>query len=209
MFKQLASLATGVLMMATGSAHAVPLDFEIDGAASSVTITEQNSGLVCGLTNCGISANLNAGLGSSSFSLDVGETNTFDFIDWAFNGVGAGSYVVEAVLAFASPAGQSVSATGGGAFLTFSGVFSAGSFNSLTAASLSWVGVPTTRVLADGSEFTVDFQGGAGIFFGGFTTSASVTVDAISAVPLPATLPLLLLAIGGLGFVGRRRIALN
>lgn len=72
-------------------------------------------------------------------------------------------------------------------------------------ATLSWVGVPSTLVLADGSAFTVDIQQGAGVFFGDITTTATVTVSSIAAVPLPAAFPLMVVALGGLALVGRRR----
>lgn len=190
-------IATALIGLSS-AAHAVPvLDFEIDGANSDVTIISQNSGLICSLTACGVDAELNAGLDGTQFPLAEGQSNTFDFIDWSFSGLGGAIFEVEATLAFAAPLNESVSSSGAGGFITFFGI--------LTAAGLDWSGLPATLALADGSVFDVDFQSGFGIFFGDITTTATVTATKVAAVPLPAALPLLAFAFGGLVLLGRRR----
>jgi hypothetical protein len=197
MISKLATFVAAAVFATSTVANASTLDFEIDLAGSSVAISDSSNGFLCNLTNCGIDAQLNSGLDGLSFTLGEGESNTFDFIDWDLNGLGNGSYNVEATLAFSSPISGSVTGTGGGAFLTFFGI--------LSAQTLNWTGLPSILTLADGSIFSVDFEGGSNIFFGGLTTSATVTADRVAAVPLPGGLVLLLAGLGGLALVGRRR----
>ena len=199
MIKNLMGMAAGALLMLAGSANAATMvDFIIDGNLSSVTVSNVNGG---GFLCCDLDADLNAGLDGTSFSLEEGQSSTFDFIDWSPQGVlGSADFEVQATLGFLEPefAGQQVYGNGAGSFATFFGVVSGG--------ELTWTDLPQTIVLNNGTMFDVAFEGGSALFLGDITTSATVTLTkAVAPVPLPATLPLMAFALGGLVLVSRRR----
>ncbi|MEM6480738.1 MAG: VPLPA-CTERM sorting domain-containing protein [Pseudomonadota bacterium] len=184
---------------ATG-AHATT--FTVDAANSSVSLTETGSGFICSLTNCGVDVSLASGLSGTSFDLDnPGDVETFDFLTFGGRGVGLNTYDIEATLAFSSPI-LSITSGGSGGVLVFGG--------SIAAGLLEWDDVPATVFLSDGSEITVDFEGGFDVFLGhSVTTTASLTLESVSpsAVPLPASGLLLLGGFGGLALLRRRRRA--
>lgn len=196
-FKSL--FAAAMIALGATSAHAIT--FTVDEAASSVTLTERSSGFICNLTNCGVSADLAAGLGGTTFELDeVGESSTFDFITFSSDGgSGVATYDITATLAFDPPNLSTTSGGSGGALLFF---------GSIVAGVLNWNDVPASVVLDDGSEVTVDFEDGFGLFLGtSYMTSASVTLNHVAPVPLPASALMLLLGLGGLA--GVRRLKKN
>ena len=130
------------------------------------------------------------------FSLDVGESNTFDFIEFVASGIGGGTYDVMATLAFSDPGGV-VSSTGSGVYGTFFGAISGG--------TLTWADAVQQVTLGNGTVYTVALQQGFTIVHGASAiTQATVTLDA-SPVPLPASALLLLAGIGGFGIVRRRQ----
>ncbi|MCG7520490.1 hypothetical protein [Ruegeria sp. Ofav3-42] len=172
------------------------MDFDIDLANSNVSLTQTGSGLACSFTSCGISASLAPGLGGA-FSLGEGDSSTFDFLQFEGSGYGGTTYDIVATLAFTQPAGGSTTSGGSGGALLINGYIAGG--------SLFWDSVPATTTLADGSMYTVDFQGGIALLAGNsITTSATVTADKIIApVPLP---PSVFLMIAGFGVLfGLRR----
>lgn len=193
-FKSL--LAAAVLSLGASSAHAVT--FTVDAANSSVSLTETFSGLLCDATNCGVTAELSAGLGGTTFDLNnPGDSNSFDFLKFTGTGSGLVSYDVTATLAFSPPELSVTSGGSGGAFLIF---------GSIIGAALTWNNVPAVAVLADGTELNIDFEDGIGLFLGNsVTTSASVRLDEVapSPVPLPASALMLLLGLGGLAGASR------
>lgn len=191
-------LAAAFVSLAATSASAIT--FTVDAAASSVTLTETFSNGVCNFTSCGVSADLAAGLDGTTFELtDAGDASSFDFLTFSGNGFGVATYDVVATLAFDPPNLSTTSGGSGGALLFF---------GSIVSGNLSWDDVPASYVLGDGSEVTVDFQDGFGLFLGSsYTTSASVTLDEVAPVPLPASALMLLLGLGGLA--GVRRLKTN
>jgi hypothetical protein len=197
-----AVLALGVLAMQTiGPPHAVasPMVFDVAAAPlSSATATLGPS--LC--FRCSITATLAPGLGSTVFSLNDGESKTFDFFRLSVNGFGAAFADVTATLAFDSPSGTSVTDDGDGMFVTFGGVVSAG--------VLSWNNFPALVTTGDGSLFSVRFSDIAGFTLGNFAdVTATVTAlrTSASAVDEPSALHL---ALTGLmvsaGLMRRRRL---
>ena len=200
MIKEFA-LAAALSVAFVGSASAVPMiDFDVSGPGSSADVTSYSG-------DGFLTASLVPGLDFEMFSLAEGESQSFDFFsltldhsfswwDWA----DYGDYTVEATLSFDDPTGASASGSGGGwasTALTFFGIVSAG--------SLTWDdSLPVILATTNGSEFMVDFEDGFAAVFGN-TATVQATVTAISVVPLPAALPLLVGGLGLLGFAASRR----
>jgi hypothetical protein len=174
-------MALAVLIALSGApAKAVSsLTFVLDRQASYVTVSPL-SGFCLG---CSLSADL-AFADGETFALSQGETQVLDFIDWDVAGfIGGAQFDVAARLAFSEPVGATATSGGSGGFLTFLGV--------VTAGGLTWTDTPSTMNLSDGSQITIDFEGGLALFdSGGVTTSASVTADIIGAQPVSAVVSL-------------------
>ncbi|MEL6914725.1 MAG: VPLPA-CTERM sorting domain-containing protein [Pseudomonadota bacterium] len=187
-------LAALLVFFGTLPAHAVT--FTVDTLNSSVLLTDRASGLRCYFTNCGVSADLAAGLAGTSFDIDTGNpSETFDFLTFTGAGSGGVTYDVTATLAFNPPNISTTSGGSGGALLAR---------GSILGGALHWTDVPRVVTFADGTEIKINFQGGAGILLGHtVTTSASVSLEKVAPVPLPASAFLLLFGLGGL--VGLRR----
>ena len=186
-----AFVAVGLM---AGAAQAASVDFEVGGGTSADVSGQLCGGLTLG---CSISASA-AGAVGETFSLDVGETYSFDFIDFYVSGNGAfgGIFTVDAILAFATPGG-SISASGGGIFGRVSGI--------ITGGALIWNDAVQTIALGNGTIFTIALD--QGIAFGrgrSATVQAHVTLDA-APIPLPATALLLLVGVGGMAVVRMRR----
>ena len=184
------------MLLFVGATSAQAITFQVDDLNSSVTLTNTTTGFVCGFTNCGVTAELASGLGNTTFDLgNEGESNTFDFLTFTGTGTGLAVYDIVATLAFNPPNISTTSGGSGGALLFF---------GSIVAGLLTWDDVPALIVLDDGSEVSVDFEGGFGLFLGQtVTTSASATLEKVAPVPLPASALMLLLGLGGLAGVSR------
>jgi len=143
--------------------------FAVDHAASYVTIVNQQSDAQCGQSTCGFSAEL-AFDSDFAFSVDVGQTFTFDFVEWTTEGTGGFLYDVEAFLSFTSPAGASTHSAGEGFGVVLNG--------SMVLGSVSWKDVPNLVTLSNGSQLTVDFESGVNLLPGGAITTSTASVFA-------------------------------
>ena len=193
--KKFLLLCASILVFGSAqSANAIPINFDVDASQSSVEITNVST-WPNGWTS--ISAILDTGLDSEIFSLNDGESYTFDFFQITVDGLGTGTADIEATLAFEQPSGSEITGNGSGWWGTIYGVISAG--------YLGWVDMPQAITLANGDYFDVDFEDVAVVGFGNSTTvSATVTAHA-APVPEPTTILLSGIGLLGMGFYLRKR----
>ncbi|SNS61482.1 PEP-CTERM protein-sorting domain-containing protein [Sphingomonas laterariae] len=175
-------------VVSIGLAAAVPAEaavtFDIDTANTAVVVTDFDQ---LGWTT--FSASL-AGL-PGAFSLEEGDSFTFDFANLNIGGVfGGGTATLEASLAFLNPGGAG-SSEGAGWYAK--GVV-------LTGGALVWDDIAPITV--GGVTYKIDFSDLAGLSIHNPTVTATVTLleDGVGgAVPEPATWAML---IAGFGMVG-------
>ncbi len=200
-------IAACALALCSVAPAAASVLFAVDETNSSVTLTENTAsgGINCFLSNCGISADIAPGFAGTSFSLDEGETESFDFIRFETTGTtgnvllpAARTFSITATLAFAPPA-VTVTGNGNGGALLLSG--------NIIGGVLNWTNLDTQVSFGNGGLATIDFQDGIALFAGkSETIDASVKLDA-APIPLPAAGILMLGALGGLVAVRRRKAA--
>ena len=163
-----------------------------------------DAGIPAGLIEPGVTFSTQIGSGNF-FNIDLGGNYTGGFLDSIAN-----STVPNQILSIAFETAQS-----GFGFITneFMSTFditinfsSGGSFsNSYTNSSGGFVYYGFTSDLLDISSVVIDGTNGGTFDFS--LDDFAFTNAPTAPVPLPAALPLLLVALGGLGFAGRRRKA--
>jgi hypothetical protein len=173
--------------------------FTFDAGSSFVNITNNNTSCIFG------SCTLSAGLATpfETFSLDVGQSRTFDFARILVSGgFGTGSADLDARLAFLTPTAGPAGTGGEANYLRLGGIFTPGAL----AGSLIW-DTPSQQITAlNGTKFTVSFGNLVGAQFANRVFApVTITLDSVGAVPEPATWAMLILGFGAVGYSVRRR----
>lgn len=178
--------AAGLAMASLAPAQAATY-FEVDPGQTSVSVV---SGGI-GFTN--LSAALSSNVLSENFTLNVGESYVFDFIDITINGVvGYEDVSLTAALGFAPP--------GGGGTSVGDGWYAKGFFTTLGA--LEWDAI--APITAGGATYKIELQDLAGFTFNQ-TTTVKATVSLISEVPEASTWALMIVGFGMVGGAVRMR----
>lgn len=173
--------AAGLAFASMAPAQAATL-FEVDASQTSVNVVSSNQ---IGFTN--LSAVLSSGALSQSFTLNVGESKVFDFIDIVISGaLGIADISLDANLGFSPP--------GGAGTANGDGWYAKGLFTTLGA--LEWSDI--APITAGGATYKIELQDLAGFTFNQ-TTKVKATVTLISEVPEASTWALM---IAGFGLVG-------
>jgi hypothetical protein len=181
MKKFLVFVCAMMLVLGTiGMARAAMMDFDVAGSPDS-SVTLSNVGIWYGWAS--ISADLVSGLGSTFFSLNDGESETFDFFSIEVGSPGgAGSADIEATLAFDSFDSEITSSGSGGSATFFGRVF---------GNSLTWDTMPQTYVLGNGNSFDVDFEDILQVGSENSTIIQATVTAHVAPVPEPATILLM------------------
>ena len=181
----LATLAT----LAFGTAaNAEPIDVKFEvGDADGTVITH---------CDCEINVDAAGGLGTViGGTLDVGESMDFDFLDISFDGTGIGLALIGATLSFLEPDVVAIGVGGVVPFLSIEGFIDIAAGIVIMPDILAQVGDSLLNISFD--DYFIGIGGAA-------TISGSITHVA-TAIPEPGTLALMLIGIGMLAFVRRRR----
>lgn len=191
-------LCTGIMSPSVG---APILNFQVDAGRSSIT-----AGLGAGVClGCFINASLAPGLAGQSFSLEVGDSRSFEAFRLNAGGYGLAGLWLDTQLAFA-PGAPVIDNSATGLFMAAGG---------LALGLLDWQGPPSVHQLADGSSYSLElssfFANGLGENGSVFATITALegpvtdVFEAASPVPLPGSLSLILPGLLGLWFWRRHR----
>jgi hypothetical protein len=196
--KSIYVLAAAVVTSTASPAMAATV-FALDATNSYVNVVSNDT--MCILGSCSLRAELATPF--QDFSLNVGESRTFDFADISVSsGFGAGSATLDAQLAFLLPSPSAAGTGGTASYLRLGGIFTPGAL----AGSLIWNSPSQQITAADGSQFTVSFGNLVGAQFGSRATApVTITLNSASAVPEPTTWAMMLAGFGAVGFSLRSR----
>ena len=175
--------------------------FVFDEANSYISITSNKT--ICVFGSCKLSADLATPF--ETFSLEVGESQTFDFAKLVLSpGFGGGNATIDAQLAFIRPDADPAGTGGAGSYIRLGGIFTPGA----VIGSLAWDEPSQQIVAADGTMFTVTFQDIVGVDFGRtIFAPVTITLDSAPAVPEPATWAMMIVGFGIAGGAIRRNKA--
>lgn len=180
---RIALLGALVSMWSVAASSAVI--FDVDGPGSSV------SGGGC-VGFCSFNVDLVGNLDNVNFSLaNVGDSETFDFLQLSWRGIGAAAGFVDANLAFAAPGGAGNGVSFGAVAFGFGGAI----------GFLQWAAIPEI-LLPSGIAYSLSLENVNLSLVSGSSAVVGATVTLV-AVPEPSTLALL--GFGALGLVTLRR----
>jgi len=197
-------LASSISMQAEAAGYPT---FTIDFTQSSVDVTPTSA---CS-GDCGITATFAEPSVSMQFD-HVGDRHRLrDIIEWSFDNassISSGLYDVAVNLVFTSPDVQSTTHTGTSHFATFYGIVSQG--------ILSWDRRRADVMFDQGSELAVMFQTSYEFAFGSTLNTQDILIQALtlapmeapSPAPVPPALPIMILAIGAMVYMGRRQVTI-
>ncbi len=187
----LATLAFIGLLAFGAAANAEPIDIEL--------VIANPDGAVVTPCDCGINVDVAGGLGTVIGSLDIRDHLSFDFLDISFDGEGVGIAIIAATLSFLEPDVLSVGVGGLVPFLSIEG------FIDIVAGLVI---IPDILAQVGDSILNISFDDVFLGLGGGATITATITRVA-TAVPEPGTLALMMVGLGMLVFMRRRKLAVG
>jgi len=191
MRKLLSAAVLATALLASTAANAAAMLFKFDTANSGIEVVDQGDGWCLG---CSVSAFTT--LQEGPFSINEGESATFNFANLNLSGLGLATNVkLKATLAFLTPAIDDATTGGTATYGTL--------FGWLNKGVLTWE--PIAPITTSDGQFTVSFGNLAGLGIGNATQKMTIAVNSVAAVPEPGTWALM---IGGFGMAGamlRRR----
>lgn len=199
-------LAVSALMLLGSQANAAAYPtFTVDFDQSSISVTTAGC-----ISNCGVTGSFTQ-TGEQSIQFDynwdqivLDDILRFDFLN--ASAFSSGLYDIVVNLVFTSPDAETSSSLGSGILTTFYGAVSVG--------LVAWDSVVKVINFDQGSTLLAKLEGGSQFGFGPYietdiTLIAKdlVAMNAPSPAPVPPALPVMLLALGGMVYMGRRKRA--
>lgn len=176
--------------------------FTLDADQSSIAVTSGSC-----TSNCGVDAGFAAsGPVDLTFDFQNQVIRLANFIEWTVTsgGLSANVYDIAVNLVFTAPDDQASNHSGSGVFFTVYGIISGG--------VLSWDTIAQRVDFDQGSSLRVWLESGVAIDYGDTVASdlivkakVLVPLDTPSPAPIPPALPVMLMALAGLFYLGRRQ----